>query len=159
MISQRELREILMYDPKTGVFVWKKCIGKSRTDVGSIAGGASGRYWRIQVKGIRYYGHQLAWFYVHGVWAIEIDHCDKNKINNKLANLRLATRSQNLVNRKVKNSTGYRGVSHRSKNCFSARIKINKKLHRLGNFSSAEEAYAAYLQAAKKLHGEFANET
>lgn len=92
----------------------------------------------------------------------EIDHEDGDGLNNQKYNLRIATHQQNLFNRgKNKNNTsGFKGVrlDKRVKlRPWQAIIKINYKWKHLGMYETAEEAAMAYDQAAKELHGEFAN--
>lgn len=85
-----------------------------------------------------------------------IDHKNRDGLDNRKANLRWATQSSNTCNRDLPiGKTGYRGV-WKNGNGFTARINKNKKRHHLGQFSTAAEAAAAYNEAAKKLHGEFA---
>lgn len=88
-----------------------------------------------------------------------IDHIDGNGLNNRAANLRYATKSQNGMNRGLtsKNTTGYKGVHfYKSRGNYTANIAVNGKLKCIGYFETAEEAHKAYKKAAKKLHGEFA---
>lgn len=88
-----------------------------------------------------------------------IDHIDGNPHNNKFANLRIATSRQNQCNQKIRrdNTSGLKGVSWDSKrNKWQAGIQIDGKRIALGRFSTKEEAYAAYCEAARRLHGEFA---
>jgi hypothetical protein len=86
-----------------------------------------------------------------------VDHIDGNTLDNRRANLRLATHSENLRNmkRKKNNRSGYRGV-HRVRNRWCAQITCNRKVRTLGTFATAEEAHEAYVKAATELHGEFA---
>lgn len=86
-----------------------------------------------------------------------IDHIDGDTLNNRRANLRIVTHSQNCMNRKVTsaNTSGYKGVWNRG-NRWYAGIKIQGKRIHLGSFDTAEEAYAAYCEAAQEIHGEFA---
>ena len=95
MLTQERLKELLEYDPETGFFT--RLIGRSgpRARSGDVAGCDNGQgYIRIYVDGRPYKGHRLAWFYVHGAWPREIDHINGDKSDNKLANLRPATRSR-----------------------------------------------------------------
>lgn len=89
----------------------------------------------------------------------EIDHCDRNKLNNQKSNLRLCTRSQNMANGNIRsnNTSGYRGVS-KFRDKWQAGIKKNYKKVCLGHsFNTPEEAAMAYDNAAIKLFGEFAS--
>lgn len=89
-----------------------------------------------------------------------IDHINHDTLDNRIKNLRLATRSENNRNR-VKNNnnrTGFKGVSFSKKGKkFEAKIKINKKSVHLGYFVDAKDAYKAYCEASIKYHGEFSS--
>lgn len=88
-----------------------------------------------------------------------VDHIDGDGLNNVRSNLRVATPSQNQMNRGASknNRSGYKGVSWNSRSRkWSADISARGEFHRLGMFSSPKDAYAAYCQAARELHGEFA---
>jgi hypothetical protein len=90
-----------------------------------------------------------------------VDHVDGNGINNTRQNLRKATNSQNLINRKnLSNTSGYKGVSydrgHYRNKPWRAQIKINYKSKTLGYFSTPEEAADAYKVASINYFGEFA---
>lgn len=89
-----------------------------------------------------------------------VDHINGNPLDNRKENLRICTRAENNRNQKksIKNSSGLKGVSwdkHRGK--WSSKICVNEKRITLGRFDSKEDAYAAYCEAANKLHQEFAN--
>lgn len=109
----------------------------------------------------RSYAHQIIWTMMTGKsLSMKIDHIDRNRLNNKWNNLRIATDSQNGQNRPVAKSslTQLKGVLTRHKRPgYEARIKGNGKALRLGIFPTAEEAHAAYCKAARELHGEFWN--
>jgi len=87
------------------------------------------------------------------------DHADGDTFNNQRSNLRVATNTQNNVNSRVykNNKLGVKGVRQTKRGKFEARIRVNKKLITLGYFDTSEEAHEAYVTAAKKHHGEFAN--
>ena len=152
------LRTIL--DQETGIFMWLVDVGKKRL-VGFRAGSlAKNGYWVITLYGKKYYGHRLAWFYVHGEWPqFEIDHRQPPKSDNRLSNLRPATHSQNLCHQGLKahSTTGIKGVYFDKRaEAFVARLTTSKQTLWLGQFPNKEEAGAAYDIAAIKHHGEFA---
>lgn len=149
-ISLEELHHALDYDQNTGIFKWRFSI--RRVDAGGIAGHQMpDGYWRIGFRKRYFLAHRLAWFYVYGEWPKgEIDHINRQRADNRISNLREATRGQNVHNRIVKNKTGFRGVYlSESKKKWYAQIKINGKSQHLGFFNTPEEASAAYKTAAK----------
>lgn len=157
-LTAERLREILHYDPETGFFTW--LIKPSRKiALGSLAGSASANGYRvIRVDGNLYQAHRLAWFYVHGRWPIaEIDHINRDKAENRLINLREATRPQNMHNTLIRssNKTGFVGVSMAVVvGKFQAHYRRDGKRFYLGTFATAEAASAAY-RAAIAYRGEF----
>jgi len=149
MLEHSRLREILDYNPETGVFRWK---------TGKIAGGLDkDGYRRIKIAGKYYRGGRLAWFYVYGFWPPQtIDHRDRNKTNNAIDNLRLATQAQQGQNRGAFGATGLKGVTRTHKK-WVARIRISGKLVYLGTFDDPVAAYIAYETKAVEIFGEFAS--
>jgi hypothetical protein len=89
---------------------------------------------------------------------LEIDHEDRNKLNNQRFNLRPATTSQNQMNvgLNAKNTSGYRGVRERENGYFEADIRINGKKKYIGRYKDPVLAAKAYDEFARKYHGEFA---
>jgi hypothetical protein len=88
------------------------------------------------------------------------DHKNRNRLDNRRSNLRIATRSQNQCNRNIQsnNKTGYIGVSWDKINkTWRANIQKFHKAYNLGRYDSKEDAAKAYNRAAKKMHGLFAN--
>lgn len=88
---------------------------------------------------------------------LEVDHKDRDSLNNRLRNLRLATRKQNSYNQGIQknNTTGFKGVS-RFRDKYRASIRSDGKYLYLGLFDIALKAAKAYNKAAKRLHGQFA---
>ncbi len=92
---------------------------------------------------------------------LDIDHINRNKMDCRRANLRVATRKQNLRNSGPKGGNKYKGVSsaprlanHKKK--WTAKIRVDSKTVHLGYFVDEDSAARAYNEAAKQFHGEFA---
>lgn len=156
-LSASLLRELLDYDPATGVFTWRVTLSNVRP-AGSVAGTIEGNgYCQIQIARVVHKAHRLAWLYVHGEWPQrDIDHKNGNRADNRIANLRPATRSQNLQNQHHARSDsrcGLQGVSLHQSGRWRARIQsADGKRRHLGFFDSPQEAHAAYLTAKRELH-------
>jgi hypothetical protein len=173
-LPDRELlRQLLRYDPDTGEFTWLPrpremfVINKAHAyEVwnAKYAGKSAGYfkkhgYLYITIVANKFLGHRLAWLIYHGPPVPNsIDHMDGNSRNNRIANLRAATQSQNLANAGMnkRNKLGVRGVyySERDK-LFCVDVRINDEQYR-GWFRTLEEAIKAQQDAAIRLHGEFA---
>lgn len=158
-LRAEHLRDLLDYDPETGVFCWRNAAGRNgRIPAGTIAGyGSSDGHLQIRIGGRSFFLHRLAWLYVHGRWpAHQIDHRDGNPANNALSNLREATHAQNKWNEKARRCDGRKGVRRLGRRWQAAiRIGGGHRLH-LGTFDTADQAHAAYAAAALVHHGEFA---
>lgn len=163
MITQRDLKEILGYDPETGIFIWKKQLAP-RGKVGSVAGcpdkngRCAGRV-SIRIHGKLYLAHRLAWFYVYGEWPKLIDHIDGNPSNNRISNLRLATNAQNGWNSgpRSHNTSGFKGVRYdATRKKWSARLCVNGEFVLTKRFSRKQDAIDAVKRAIEQYHGEFA---
>ena len=154
-MNQERLKELLHYCPETGVFTWTA--KKRGVTLDSVAGyvGRYG-YWKITLDKKRYAAHRLAWLYVHGQWPDDcIDHINRVRTDNRIANLRLATHAQNRQNLSLnaRNKSGVRGVSFDAVNQkWRASISVNGKAKNLGRFTTKAEAAAAYKVAAAKYH-------
>jgi hypothetical protein len=145
MITQAELKEILHYDPETGVFRWRHARKNNQIKPWGVAGSRYSKdYSRIEINNKAYKAHRLAWLYMTGCWPEnDIDHIDGDILNNSWSNLRPATKKQNAENRKLpsNNTSGFKGVgwnSHSQK--WYAQINHNNKKIHLGRFADAEEA-------------------
>ena len=156
MINLDKLKELLYYNPKTGMFTWRY----SRRGSGSIekqAGHITDKgYRRIRILGKNYFASRLAWLYMTGEWppeGFQVDHKDTDKLNNKWENLRLLTPEQNSRNYgpQCNNTTGFKGVCKRE-NKFEANIFHNGKLEYLGTFNTAKEASDAYEKRADEIY-------
>lgn len=159
-LTAARLRELFNYDPETGFFYCKKRRTGSPTTIGDRVGGLNSiGYVQLRVDNNVYLCHRLAWLYVYGTQAKEIDHIDGDRANNRLSNLRLTTSSQNKANRgrQKNNSSGYKGVCWDKKNKkWCAHIMVSRRNVWLGRHSTALEAHEAYKREAVKIYGEFA---
>ncbi len=161
--SQDLLQWFLEYDPDTGVFTWKAGTSNGKREAGDVAGTRRAfGYIYIGINGQQLAAHRLAWVYVYGVdpGDMEIDHIDGNPSNNAIANLRLATSSQQKRNKSVQrnNRYGLKGAYYhacRRGKKWRSQIKVGNVLHFLGYFHTAEEAHAAYREASLRMEGEF----
>jgi hypothetical protein len=156
-LTAGQLKSILSYCSKTGVFIRKTRSAKG-VQIGDIAGGnSSNGYVYISIHGMNYPAHRLAWLYIHGEWPSNvIDHIDGNRKNNAIKNLRDVphiTNCQNIHKAKPSSKTGLIGSSWcKVTNKFKAQIRINGTNKYIGLFGTAEEAHAAYLSVKRQLH-------
>ncbi len=157
MITQKELKQLFTYDKDIGIFTRNIVMGGEKK--GNIAGYKSPTSIDIRVKYRLYRAHQLAWLYVYGSFAKEIDHINGNPYDNRICNLREATQSQNMMNTKVRNNNkiGIKGVSFdKSKNKWLVQVSVNKKRIFMKRFDNLELAELVAIEAREKYHGEFA---
>lgn len=160
------IRVLFVYEPETGLFRWRvkaRCRvsgGGRGVQIGDIAGSKSkGKRWRLKIDGQEFPAAVIAVVYMTGLWpSDDVDHRDRDPMNNRWGNLREATRQQNLANMGgFPHSSRFKGVSFdKQTGRWRARIRSNGKLIALGRHSSEETAHAAYLKAAQELFGEFA---
>lgn len=115
--------------------------------------GRDNYYARVANKYDKFFLHQ---FILPPPPGMEIDHINRNGLDNRKANLRVATKSQNCMNRVRLNSTGFRGVRRQSSGGYQAMIRVGGKSFALGTYRTAAVAAQAYDDAARKHHGEFA---
>lgn len=158
--SPTMLRQLFHYDPESGVVSWKAAQCRGRIKAGTAAGCVKDAgYIRIQFKGESFLAHRVAWAVHFGEWPDGfIDHINRDRGDNRISNLRVATHAENARNRPAAshNKTGLKGVQeHRGK--FRARIVCDGERVSVGTFETAEEAHSAYASAAKAMHKEFAS--
>jgi len=157
MITQELVRSI--FDYVDGVLYWK--VKKSNaTKIGQAAGSLDKKtgYYRIHVNSKMQKTHRLIFLYHHGYLPDYVDHIDNNKTNNRIENLREATKSQNCMNQKIstRNTTGIKGVMwHKRDKKWFVQLRVNSKCHSFGYYDDKELAELVAIEATNKLHKEF----
>jgi hypothetical protein len=158
-LTQQRLKELFTYNPDTGDFVRNVLAGGQ--PAGKVAGMLHKRrkYISIRVDTKLYEAHRLVFLYVHGEWPKgEVDHRNRVRSDNRLANLADVTRAENQQNTPVRKDSvlGVKGVkpaiSRGRQHGYSARIQINKRRVTLGTFPTIEEAASAYREAKREMH-------
>jgi len=158
LITQKELKKILHYDEKTGVFTWKVNRGNNQTK-GEIAGYPDkDGYVRISINKKRFLAHRLAWLYKKGYLPENlIDHEDRNPYHNWWDNLRETSHSCNAKNTGnfSHNTSGVKGIwFNKSAKKWQSEIKINKVPKYLGIYKDFTEAVAHRLAAEQCINWE-----
>ena len=128
------------YDHETGKFFY---------DDGAEAGHVrrSTGYVVLNIGGVQYKAHRLAWYLMHGYWPDQVDHINGDRADNRIVNLRACNSAENHQNRKVK---GY--TLHKASGKYQAMITVKGKAKYLGLFDTPELALAAYCEAKRSLH-------
>jgi hypothetical protein len=158
-LTQERVKQLFTYDRATGNLYWKPRRGVA---AGREAGCVSMRdgYRRVGIDFTDHLVHRIVWLCETGEFPPEVlDHINMDKLDNRIENLRLATKSQNGFNRlrSKRNNSGYKGVCYdKSRGDYLAKICVNYKQINIGRFANPEDAHAAYTAAAEKLHGKFA---
>lgn len=154
MLTQHELKKVIHYCPKTGVF--------TRLKHGKKIGHVNDKgYLLISVKNKRHRAHRLAWLYVTGQTPNnQIDHINMDRLDNRFVNLRECSNQENNCNGKKKsnNTSGFKGV-HFNNQCkkWQARSRVDGKRIHIGLYETAEQAGNAYADFVKVHHGVFSN--
>lgn len=151
-LTQNRLKEVLHYDPETGIFRWRR--RKAGITHGGIAGTLCNGYVSIGIDGVHYPAHRLAWLYQKGYIPsdLEIDHRDRVRNNNHFDNLRLTSHLCNIRNcsKRSDNTSGITGISwDKQHKKWRAHITILGKHMALGRFLSKTDAIKMRWEAEK----------
>lgn len=152
-LTQARLKELLHYDPETGVFTWR--VKKGRAEAGSAAGTRhNAGYTTLKIDGVKYLRHRCVWLYEYGRWPREeVDHVNGDRGNDTLENLRECSSAENKQNIPLHGRRPGRllgAVLTRGR--WRATIRIRGQAVCVGHFDTPEEAHKAYLAAKEKLH-------
>jgi hypothetical protein len=152
---EETIRKNFSYDKRSGK-LFRKFKNGSKKEITAVSHG----YLCCNIKNKFFSVHRIIWFICKNKWpSNEIDHKDGNRSNNKIKNLREATRSQNSQNKKKpeNNTSGFKGVSFKeTSGKWRAYIKVDGVNIHLGYYKSAKEAHKAYKKAAVNNYGKFA---
>jgi hypothetical protein len=175
LLTLQYLRESLDYDPATGVLTWRvrpshhfEMEHRWKAFAARWAGKPAGSlnyhgYLNVGIDGRLYKANRIAFSLHHCIDLKDVppqlDHIDGDRVNNRADNLRAVTHAQNQHNagRRSDNASGFKGVSWQRRGLkWAAQIRVKGKKVSLGHFDTPEAAHAAYCEAAKFHHGEFA---
>lgn len=160
MITQARLKELLHYDPDTGLFTWLASAGRGQpaNRIGTAAGRLNPEgYVRIGIDGTRYLAHRLVWLYVTGTMPSKmLDHINGVKHDNRWVNLREANHSENGQNvHAPRGDNPLLGAYWRPRrNKWEAQLRVNGVHKHLGYYDTPEKAHEACV-AAKRTHHSF----
>jgi hypothetical protein len=157
ILTQEYLKEIFDY---SNGFLYNKTTRSNRKKAGSIAGYyRQDGYHMISVNCKRLLTHRLIYMWHYGFMPEFLDHADGNNKNNKIENLRIATKSENNQNKKAskRNKTGFKNVSwHKLKKKWIVQVSLNKRQIYCNYFADIELADLVAQEVRNKYHKEFA---
>ncbi len=157
MLDHTRIRYLFNYDDETGRLL--RIVFENPGEKVVTQGVSPQGYYVRWVDGRCYLEHHLVYFWHTGVLVSEIDHQNRDRRDNRIANLRPCDRTMNNGNQKIKsnNTSGYRGVSwSKGMGKWWAQITCRKQHFSLGYFLTPEESALAYNEAATHYFGEFA---
>lgn len=160
LLTAEKVKKLMHYDPNTGDFTWMCDPRMGRKRKGTIAGVTGNLGYRhIKIEQMKYMAHRLAWLVTYGSWPVfDIDHINGCRADNRIENLREATRSDNCANRRLESFgvSGFKGVHWNKKlEKWQVGIKRGEFRKHLGLFANLDEAKAAYVRGAEELFGSF----
>lgn len=152
------LKDLLSYDGEIGIFVWART--RNKAPKGKRAGTVRpDGYRQIMVDAKCYFEHMLAWYFATGIWPKnDVDHKNMVRNDNRLSNLREATRSQSNFNKNVRKDslTGIKGVRWcTQKSKWEAHAGLSGQRIHIGFYDSKEEAKRVRDEFAMPIHKEY----
>ena len=165
MVTQDQLKDLFDYRSDGHLIRKKSGMGPSNK-AGSVVGYAPKRkngrnkYVTTKINGQHYCVHKLIYLYHHGNMPEQLDHINRDSLDNRIENLRTATSFQNAQNRKLfsNTSSGAKGVSWNKRNkAWFVYVDVNKNRKNLGYFKDFELAQLVATEAREKYHGAYTN--
>jgi len=163
-VTQEKLKALFEYRAD-GSLVRKVAVGGPAGQVGRVVGfqlkdpaRPEKVYMATKISGEHYCIHKLVWLWHYGVMPDQIDHINRNSLDNRIENLRLASSCENMSNRKIfsNNTSGCKGVSwHKLRNRWFAYVNFQKKRKCLGYFDDLELAELVSTEARDLYHGKY----
>lgn len=159
-ITQQKLKELFDYRDD-GVLVRKVSCAGNCNHAGRSVGWKDARgYVSTKINGQSHRVHSLIWMWHYGVLPEQLDHINRVPHDNRIENLRLASSSENMMNRKLfsNSKSGVPGVSwHGRQKKWFVYVNVNKKRKNIGYFDDLEFAELVSLESRAKYHGKFSN--
>jgi hypothetical protein len=157
--NQEYLNSILSYDKDTGVLTWKERNFKSALANGwnkryagkKLTTVSSEGYIFVTIDSSKYLAHRIIWKMITGNDVLIVDHINRNRIDNRLCNLREASTSLSMHNKKHKSCRLPQGVQPNGQR-FMARISHKCKTIHLGTYATPEEASEVYCLVADMIY-------
>lgn len=150
-----------MFVVRRGELLWRRT--RIRSLLGKPAGSVDSKGYRIvKVRGLLLKVHRVIWAMAYGEWPNgDLDHKNGVRSDNRLTNLRIADRSQNMWNRKPmsNNRSGVPGVHKTPRGKWVAQLQVRKVKVLRAMYDTFEDAVAARTAALRKYHGKYARRT
>ena len=146
------------FEYRDGDLYWRKSPNKKVKEGSLVKINPKNEYTQVTLHGEKWSVHRLIYLIHYGEFYGNLDHIDGNSRNNKIGNLRMASYSENNINRKTpkSNTSGFKGVYFcKQTSKWRSSISSNGNRLRLGRFDNLEDAVNAYEKAAEKVHGNF----
>lgn len=165
MLSQDQVKKLFDYR-EDGYLIRKNNTSGPCSKKGMVVGyipksiTRNNRYITTKISGKHWCVHRLIFLWHNGYIPDQIDHINRNTLDNRIENLRETTASQNICNRKLfsNNTSGMKGVHwHKHKKKWFVYVDINKKRKSIGYFDDIELAELVSIEAREKYHKSFAN--
>lgn len=156
-LTQDRVKDLLEYDPETGILIWRETATHNRRSRGQAADNRSMGYVRVGIDGAHYQAHRVIWLYMTGDWPFgSIDHINGVKTDNRWCNLRDISQKLNMQNRRTPVANSHSGVLgvrwSDSAQKWEARITVDGERIYLGRSADREIAGAMYIAAKRAVH-------